>query len=277
MYEFNLITAFHKVKIILLKFPIKLLIELIISVNYFYILSGLVLSITRGQAVILLSCAVAVSSIFMTLSLRNQVTAYQDQVELLQSRNVNNSVKISELERETAEYKSRIIELQNEVNRNERIVDVWRTYRDQLEEALIENARLKGLLLERELDENFTSPSVKPRKEIFLIGDTISFIVWSEVPLYGSYFMIWNPEDRLVWEGDPISNWEERGVWNISTRWIVPYIGQTAYLEPMLLEEDMITGEWTWSYRFSDMVNIEGTFIVAEQLEEVIQLIPDTG
>lgn len=237
----------------------------------------MVLRITREQAVILLSCAVAVSSIFMTLRLRNQVTACQDQVELLQSRNINNSLKINELERETAEYKSRIIELQNEVDGNERIVDTWRTYRDQLAEALVENARLKGLLLERDLDENFTSPSVKPRKEIFLIGDTVSFIVWSEVPLYGSYFMIWNPVGRLVWEGDPVGNWEERGEWNVSTRWVVPGIGQTAYLEPMILEEHMITGEWAWSYRFSDMVHVEGTFIVAEQLEEVIQLIPDMG
>lgn len=222
----------------------------------------MVLKIKREQAIILLSCAVAVSSIFMTLSLRDQVTAYQDQVELLQSRNDNYSLKINELQRETTEYKSRIIELQNEVNRNKRIVDVWRTYRDQLEEALVENARLKGLMLERELDENFTSPSVKPRKEIFLIGDTISFIVWSEVPLYGSYFMIWDPEDRLVWEGDPIGNWEEIGVWNVSTRWVVPYIGQTAYLEPMLLEEDMLLGEWVWSYRFGDIVHVEETFNV---------------
>jgi len=220
----------------------------------------MVLRVTREQAVILLSCAVAVSSIFMTLRLRDRVTACQDQVELLQSRNINNSLKINELERETAEYKSRIIELQNEVAK--------------LAEALVENARLKGLLLERDLDENLTSPKVEPRKEAFLIGDTVTFRLESEVPLYGSYFMVWNPEGRLVWEGDPMGNWEEIGVWNVSTRWVVPYIGQTAYLEPMLIEEDMITGEWTWSYKFSDMVHVEGTFIVAEQLEEAISVIP---
>jgi len=217
----------------------------------------MVLRVTREQAVILLSCAVAVSSIFMTLRLRDRVTACQDQVELLQSRNINNSLK-----------------LQNEVASSERIVSVWRTYRDQLAEALVENARLKGLLLERDLDENLTSPKVEPRKEAFLIGDTVTFRLESEVPLYGSYFMVWNPEGRLVWEGDPMGNWEEIGVWNVSTRWVVPYIGQTAYLEPMLIEEDMITGEWTWSYKFSDMVHVEGTFIVAEQLEEAISVIP---
>jgi len=232
------------------------------------------LRVTREQAVILLSCAVAVSSIFMTLRLRDQVTACQDQVELLQSRNINNSLKINELEREKAEYKSRIIELQNEVDSSERIVSVWRTYRDQLAEALVENARLKGLLLERDLDENITSPNVEPRKETFLIGDTVAFRLESDVPLYGSYFMVWNPEGRLVWEGDPIGNWEEIGVYGVDLRWVVPGIGQTAYLEPMLIEEDMITGEWAWSYKFSDVVHVEGTFIVAEQLEEVVSVIP---
>ena len=234
----------------------------------------MVLRITREQAVILLSCAVAVSSILMTLRIRDQVTAYQDQVELLQSRNINNSLKINELERETAEYKSRIIELQNEVDRNERIVSVWRTYRDQLAEALVEKARLKGLLLERDLDENLTSPNVEPRKENFLIGDTVTFRLESEVPHYGSYFMVWDPEGRLVWEGDPMDNWVEIGVYGVDLRWIVPYIDQTAYLELMILEEDMITGEWVWSYKFSDLVHVEGTFIVAEQLEEVISVIP---
>jgi len=234
----------------------------------------MVLRITREQAVILLSCAVTVSTIFTALRLREQVTDYQDQVELLQSRNINNSLKIDELERETAEYKSHIIELQNEVDRNERIVSVWRTYRDQLTEALVENARLKGLLLERDLDKNLTSPNVEPRKEIFLIGDTVTFRLESDVPLYGSYFMVWNPEGRLIWEGDPIGNWIEIGVYGVDLRWVVPSIGQTAYLEPMILEEDMITGEWAWSYKFSDMVHVEGTFTVAEQLEETISVIP---
>jgi len=232
------------------------------------------LKITREQAVILLSCAVAVSSIFMTLSLRNQIAAYQNQVESLLSSNQNFSVKIVELEQETAEYKGRIIALQNEVNRNEHIVSVWRTYRDQLEEALVENARLKGLLLERELDENFTSPTVRPRKETFLIGDTVTFMVESEAPLYGSYFNVWDQEGNLIWEGDPIGNWCEIGAYGVDARWVAPYIGQTAYLEPMILEEDMLLGEWTWSYRFGDIVHIEGTFTVEGPPEKII---PEMG
>jgi len=220
------------------------------------------LKITREQAVILLSCAVAVSSIFITFSLRNQIADYQNQVELLLSINHNISLKTMELKQETTEYKFRIVELQNEVNRNEHIIEIWRTYRDQLEEALIENAKLKGILLELEIDENFTSPTVRPRKDTFLIGDTVTFIVESEQPLYGSYFKVWDPESKLIWEGDPIGNWVEIGVYGVDLRWVAPYVGQTAYREPMVLEEDMLLGEWVWSYRFGDIVHVEGTFNV---------------
>ena len=87
---------------------------------------------SREQAAIILSLAVAASSILITLRQTNQATAYKDQVELLQTINVNNSIKINKLQQETTEQKSRITELQNEANRNERIVDTWRTYRDQL-------------------------------------------------------------------------------------------------------------------------------------------------
>ncbi len=230
--------------------------------------------LNREQAAILLSLAVAVSSIFITLRLKNQVTAYQSQVELLQTINVNNSLKLLELQQETSEYKSRIIELQNEVDRNKRIVNTWRTYRDRLQEALVENARLKGRLLERELDTNLTTPTVEPRRDKFYIGDTVTFDIASETPLYGSYFEVRGPEGNVIWEGDPIGNWAEIGVYGVDPIWVVPYVGQTAYLDPMLLEEDMPLGEWTWSYRFSDLVHVEGTFTVEEPPQETT---PETG
>lgn len=220
------------------------------------------MKVKREQAVILLSLAVAASSIFITLRLKNQATTCQDQLELFQTINLNNSLKINELQQETTEYKSRIIELQNEIDRNERIVSVWRTYRDQLEEALVENARLKGMLLEHDLDTNLTTPTLEPRRDTFLIGDTVTFNIVSETPLYGSYFEVRGPEGNMIWEGDPIGNWAEIGVHGVDVRWIAPYVGQTAYLDPMLLEEGMSPGEWRWSYRFSDIVHLEGTFTV---------------
>lgn len=213
----------------------------------------------------------------VALSLGNQVASYQKQVESLQSNLITLEVsselyrlRVAELEREAAEYKSRIVELQNMVDRNEQIVSVWRTYRNQLEEAYIENAKLKGLLLEREIDdENFTAPTVRPRKLTFHIGEVIAFNVESELPLYGSYFSVWDPEGSLIWEGDPLGDWVE-----IEDRWVPPFYGQTAYLEPMILGEDMLLGEWAWSYRFGDIVLIEGTFTVVGPVEDIL---PEMG
>jgi hypothetical protein len=181
------------------------------------------------------------SSVFVPVSLGTQFASYQRQVESLQSNlealeacSELHRLRVTELEREAAEYESRIIELQNEIDRN----DNWRTYRDRLEEAYLENARLKGLLLEREIDENFTAPTVGPRKTVFRIGETITFIVESELPLYGSYFSIWDPEGSLIWEGDPLGGWVE-----IEGRWVATFYCQTAYLEPVVLEEGMLLGE----------------------------------
>ena len=220
-------------------------------------------SITRERAFILLSCAVAVSSIFVAASLWSQVATYQEQVEVLQS-NLNMLESGNEVYRvRVDELEDRVAELQVEAIRNSKIVDTWRTYRDRLEEAYVENARLKGLLLEREVDEeNFTAPTVRSRKETYHIGETIAFIIESEVPLYGSYFSIWDSDGILVWEGDPLGNWVE-----VEGLWITPFYDQTAYLEPMILGDDMPLGDWTWSYRFSDIVYIEGAFTVVEPYE----------
>jgi hypothetical protein len=236
------------------------------------------LGITREQVIILLSCAVTVSSIFVTVSLGNQVASYQSQVESLQSNLATleasselNRLQVAELEREAAEYKSRIVDLQNEVDRNEQIVSVWRTYRNRLEESYVENARLKGLLLEREIDvENFTAPTVMPRKMTFHIGEVITFNVESKQPLYGSCFTIWDLEGSLIWEGDPLGDWVEIEKYNESSYWVPTHYGQTAYLEPMVLGEGMLLGEWSWSYKFGDIVYIEGTFTVVGPYEDVL-------
>ena len=76
------------------------------------------MNISRGRAITLLSCAVAVSSVFLALSLGTQFASYQRQVASLQS-NLEASeasselhrFRVAELEREAAEFESRIIEL----------------------------------------------------------------------------------------------------------------------------------------------------------------------
>ena len=228
------------------------------------------MNINRELAVILVSCAVVVSSILVVVSLWNQVAVYKSQVETLQIDLIVLEESNNEYRLRSEELEDRVAELQVEVVRNSKIVSTWRSYRNMLEEAYIENARLKGLLLEREIDgENFTAPIVEPRKMTFHIGDTIAFNVESELPLYGSYFSVWDPEGILIWEGDPLGNWVE-----VDGLWVAPFYGQTAYLEPMTLGEDMPLGEWTWSYRFGDVVHIEGAFTVVEPYEVVI---PETG
>ena len=219
--------------------------------------------IAREHAAILVSCAVAISSIFVIFGQRDQLIAYEQRIESLQSELItskayNNfySRKVSELDGEIADYRSRLLELQ----RLERYAETWRSYREELEAVYVENARLMGLLLEREIEgENFSAPTVMPRKETFCIGETVAFTIISELPLYGSVFTIWDSNGDLVWEGDPIGNWVE-----IEDSWVVPFYGQTAYLDPMVITDDMPLGNWTWSYTFSDIVLIEGEFVVKD-------------
>lgn len=223
--------------------------------------------ITKENAAILVSCAVAVSSIFVILGQRDQLIAYEQRIESLQSDLITSkayndyySRKVSEMDGEITDYRSRMLELQDEVYRLETYAETWRSYRDELEAVNVENARLMGLLLEREIEgENFSAPTVRIRKETFRIGDTIAFIIESEIPLYGSVFTIWDSNGDLVWEGDPIGDWVE-----VEDGWGVPFYGQTAYFDPMVLTDDMPLGNWTWSFKFSDIVLIEGEFIVRE-------------
>jgi hypothetical protein len=225
------------------------------------------LRITREHEAILVSCAVAVSSIFVMLGQRNQLIAHEQRIESLQSdlitiKAYNNyySRRVSEMNGEVADYRSRMLELQDEVDQLERYTETWRSYRDQLEAVYVENARLMGLLLEREIEgENFSAPTVMPRKETFRIGETVAFTIISELPLYGSVFTIRDSNGDLVWEGDPIGNWVE-----IEDSWVVPFYGQTAYLDPMVITDDTPLGNWTWSFTFSDIVLIEGEFVVKD-------------
>ena len=223
--------------------------------------------ITREYAAILVSCAVAVSSIFVMLGQRNQLIAYEQRIESLQSDLITSkayndyySRRVSEMDGEVADYRSRMLELQDEVDQLERYAETWRSYRDQLEAVYVENALLMGLLLEREIEgENFSASTVRIRKETFRIGDTIAFVIESEVPLYGSIFTIWDSNGDLVWEGDPIGDWVE-----VEDGWVVPFYLQTAYLDLMIITDDMPLGNWTWSFTFSDIVLIEGEFMVKE-------------
>jgi len=187
----------------------------------------------------------------------------QAQYEILQS-------SYDELDEQASEYRTQLIQLRQDIDKLERYEETWRHYRDFYEDILLENARLNGILLEREYGENITLPIVEARKEDFRIGDTVAFDVESEIPLHGSYFTVFDNEGLLVWEGDPLSNWVE-----IQDFWVPPYYGQTAYLDPMIITEDYPIGNWTWKYYFGDFIEIEGWFMVNEAIDDVIKTGPE--
>jgi hypothetical protein len=231
----------------------------------------------REQAITLILAALVVSSGFIILAQRNRVNELetlfvelkmdnrytQAQYELLQS-------SFEELDEQASEYRAQLIQLRQDIDKLERYEETWRHYRDFYENILLENARLNGILLEREYGENITLPMVEARKEDFHIGDTVAFDVESEIPLYGSYFTVFDNEGLLVWEGDPLSNWVE-----IQDFWVPPYYGQTAYLDPMIITEDYPLGNWTWAYYFGDYIEIDGWFMVNEALDDVITTGPE--
>ena len=231
----------------------------------------------REQAITLILAALVVSSGFIILAQRNRVNELetlfvelkmdnrytQAQYELLQS-------SFEELDEQASEYRAQLIQLRQDIDKLERYEETWRHYRDFYENILLENARLNGILLEREYGENITLPMVEARKEDFHIGDTVAFDVESEIPLYGSYFTVFDNEGLLVWEGDPLSNWVE-----IQDFWVPPYYGQTAYLDPMIITEDYPLGNWTWAYYFGDYIEIDGWFMVNEALDDVIATGPE--
>jgi len=231
----------------------------------------------REKAITLILAALVLASGFIVLTQRNRFkeleTLYEElqmdyrytqaQYELLQE-------SFEELDEQSSEYRVQLIQLRQDIDKLERYEETWRHYREFYEDILLENARLNGILLEREYGVNITLPMVELRKEEFRIGDTVAFNVESEIPLYGSYFTVFDNEGLLVWEGDPLSNWAE-----IQDFWVPPYYGQTAYLDPMIITEDYPIGNWTWAYYFGDYIEIEGWFMVNEALDDVLSTGPE--
>ena len=230
----------------------------------------------REQSITLILAALVIASGFIVLAQRNRFneldTLYQD-IEIEHAYTLARYelllTSYQELEEQASEYRKQLIQLRHDVDELERYEETWRQYRDFYEDILLENARLQGILMETEYGENITQPIVEARKEEFRIGDTIAFKVESDMPLYGSYFTVLDPNGTLIWEGDPLAEWVE-----IQDYWVPPYYGQTAYLQPMILSEDYHLGNWTWTYRFGDIFEVEGWFIVNEALDDVISTGP---
>ena len=231
----------------------------------------------REQVIILLLAALVVASGFIVMAQRNRFTELETLYEELELEQAYTRAQYEllqasyeELDEQSSEYRRQLIQLQHDVDELERYEETWRQYRDYYEETLLENARLNAILMENEYGENITQPVVEPRKEEFRIGEALAFNIESDIPLIGSHFNIRDPDGSLVWDGDPLAEWVE-----IQDYWVVPYYRQTAYLEPMILTEDNPLGNWTWTFRFGDVIKVEGGFIVKEALDDVISTGPE--
>jgi hypothetical protein len=228
----------------------------------------------REQAIILILLAVVISLSFVIIDQRNRINELSQvydntrfDLNYLEAQYNHLYDSYKELSNQTLAYRRLIIQLNQDLDKIEKYEATWRTYRDKYEDVLLENARLQGLLIMQEYGDNITKPFVEPRKAEFRIGDTIAFNLESEVALYGSHFMVYDPNGTLVWEGDPLATWVE-----LEDYWVPPYYGQTAYMEPMILTENRTLGNWTYVYWFGELKIGEGWFTVKEAYEGIIEI-----
>jgi hypothetical protein len=111
---------------------------------------------------------------------------------------------------------------------------------------------------ELEIKNPTNSLQVNPRKQIFNIGDTITFDIASPTQNSGAYIRVNNPENYTVWVTDSFTEW-----YLIDEGWRVPYSCQLSEGNPMILLDEVLTGNWTWIYRYQNTV-INGVFTVKE-------------
>ncbi len=109
---------------------------------------------------------------------------------------------------------------------------------------------------------------ITPRKAVFRIGETVSFIIESSFALDNSYIEVSDPSGNLYWQTDPFK--PEYWV-KVGTIERVPYYQQTAGGNPMLLLDDAPLGTWSWTWYDSEDDELDsGTFTVQPAPEEVI-------
>ena len=228
----------------------------------------------REQAIILILFAVVISLSFVIIDQRNRINELSQvydntrfELNYLEAQYNHLYDSYKELSNKTLAYRRLIIQLNQDLDKIERYEETWRTYREKYEEALLENAMLQGSLIIQEYGDNITKPLVEPRKTEFRIGDTIAFNVESEMALYGSHFVVYDPNSTLIWEGDPLAEWVE-----LDDYWVPPYYGQTAYMDPMIFTENYTLGNWTYIFWFGELKMGEGWFILKEAVEDVIAI-----
>jgi hypothetical protein len=127
----------------------------------------------------------------------------------------------------------------------------------------------EGMMAQIEFSVVEETQEIEPRKDIFAIGDTVSFNIELSFAEEDSYIEIYDPDGDLFWTTDAF----EPDVWvTVGSVERVPYYEQTAGGNPMLLLSDAPLGEYTWEYyqEDDDLID-EGVFTVESAPESVLQ------
>jgi hypothetical protein len=127
----------------------------------------------------------------------------------------------------------------------------------------------EGMFAQIEFSVVEETQEIEPRKDLFAIGDTVSFNIELSFAEEDSYIEIYDPDGDLFWTTDAF----DADVWvTVGSVERVPYYEQTAGGNPMLLLSDAPLGEFTWEYyqEDDDLID-EGVFTVESAPESVLQ------
>jgi len=110
---------------------------------------------------------------------------------------------------------------------------------------------------------------IKPLKDKFDIGNTVSFDIKNDFYYHESFMEIRDPDSSLYWRTkgfDKDVDWlKDAGLYT------VPFYAQVSGGNPMTLSSDAPLGEWFWAfYTDPDTQLVNGTFVVGPSLEAAL-------
>lgn len=130
----------------------------------------------------------------------------------------------------------------------------------------------EDLLLQfAELEIQVTSDvlNVSARKEVYHLGDTLTFNINTFDRNASLTLYIFDPDDELYWSCTVTPDeWIKRG-----TRWSFPHFNQVddTHNNTFALPNDAVTGAWTWVIETTLTLPVEsGVFIVDEHIDNLI-------
>jgi hypothetical protein len=121
----------------------------------------------------------------------------------------------------------------------------------------------KGLSYHLIFEVVSTYLSVTPHKSAYHRGDTVRFNIESSFEKIGSYIMISDPTEFVVWRTDDFNTWIEKDV-----TFIVPQYTQNSGGSPMILDEDAPLGTWAWTWYDSEDETLASGVLSVEEIPQ---------